>query len=78
MPLEWTAETLRLSLFFPEAVRTTVADWSKVTGQDRQALLHHIELGADRYFFQRHSHLNVARQAGIPNAGFARAAMNSV
>ena len=31
----------------------------------RQALLHHIELGADRYFFQRHSHLNVARQAGI-------------
>jgi hypothetical protein len=34
MPLEWTAGTLRLSLFFPEAVRTTVADWSKVTGQD--------------------------------------------
>ena len=31
----------------------------------RQALLHHIEPGADRYFFQRHSHLDVARQVGI-------------
>jgi len=27
--------------------------------------LHRIELGADRYFFQRHSHLDVARQVGI-------------
>src|SRR5262249_10349645 len=31
----------------------------------RQACLHNIDLGADRYFLQRHGHLNVARQIGI-------------
>jgi hypothetical protein len=34
MALEWTAETLRLSLFFSDTMKTTAADWTKVTGQD--------------------------------------------
>jgi hypothetical protein len=34
MALEWTAETIRLSLFFSDNVKTTIADWKKVTGQD--------------------------------------------
>jgi hypothetical protein len=34
MVLEWNAETLRLSLFFTEPAKATVADWQKITGQD--------------------------------------------
>src|SRR5437588_3802330 len=34
MALEWAAETLRLSLFFPNPVKVSVADWRTITGQD--------------------------------------------
>jgi hypothetical protein len=34
MELEWTAETLRLSLFFPNPVKVSLADWKTITGQD--------------------------------------------
>jgi hypothetical protein len=34
MALEWVAETLRVSLFFANAVSISDADWKKITGQD--------------------------------------------
>jgi hypothetical protein len=34
MALEWATETLRLSLFSSDTMRTTLADWTKLTGQD--------------------------------------------
>src|ERR1019366_3301513 len=34
MALEWTTETLRLSLFCTENVKFTSADWKAITGQD--------------------------------------------
>jgi hypothetical protein len=34
MALEWIAETLRLSLFFSESIKITVADWRRLTGED--------------------------------------------
>jgi hypothetical protein len=34
MPLEWDAETLRLSLFFSEPLKVSVGDWQKITGTD--------------------------------------------
>jgi hypothetical protein len=34
MALEWTAETLRLSLFFADSVKASIADWKAITGQD--------------------------------------------
>ena len=34
MALEWTAETLRLSLFFTSPVKIGVTDWKTITGQD--------------------------------------------
>ncbi|WP_431014533.1 hypothetical protein [Bradyrhizobium pachyrhizi] len=33
MPLEWTCEALRLSLFSPEAVRLSAEQWNRLTGQ---------------------------------------------
>jgi hypothetical protein len=34
MFLNWICETLRLSLFSPEAVRLSAEDWKRLTGQD--------------------------------------------
>src|SRR4051812_42475780 len=34
MALEWTTETLRLSLFCTENVKLTSADWKAITGQE--------------------------------------------
>ncbi len=34
MPLDWTCETIRLSLFSTEAVRLSTDDWKTLTGQD--------------------------------------------
>jgi hypothetical protein len=34
MPLDWTCETIRLSLFSTEAVRLSTEDWTSLTGQD--------------------------------------------
>jgi hypothetical protein len=39
MPLEWTAETLRLSVFFPEMAELKLADWKKVTGKEEPETL---------------------------------------
>jgi len=34
MPLDWTCETIRLSLFSTEAIRLSNDDWKSLTGQD--------------------------------------------
>jgi hypothetical protein len=34
MALDWAAETVRLSLFFSDAVKSSNADWKRVTGQE--------------------------------------------
>jgi hypothetical protein len=34
MPLDWTCETIRLSLFSSEAVRLSADDWKRLTGQN--------------------------------------------
>jgi hypothetical protein len=34
MPLNWTCESIRLSLFSSEAVRLKTEDWKRLTGQD--------------------------------------------
>jgi len=34
MALDWTTETLRLSLFCSENVKLTIANWTTITGQD--------------------------------------------
>src|SRR4029077_20237876 len=66
----WIADRLLIDFGFYEPCQVsqrllpaeiTGLRWNGV----RQALLHHVELGADRYFFQRHSHLGVPRQVGI-------------
>ena len=34
MALQWTTETLRLSLFLNENAKLSVGDWKAITGQD--------------------------------------------
>src|SRR5882672_8952723 len=34
MPLDWTCETIRLSLFSTDAVRLSTEDWTSLSGQD--------------------------------------------
>lgn len=42
MALEWTAETLRLSLFFPNPVKVVEADWKTITGQDEPQTIQNV------------------------------------
>lgn len=48
MPLDWTCETIRLSLFSTEAVRILTDDWKTLTGQDEAE---QEQKGAGRHVF---------------------------
>jgi hypothetical protein len=48
MPLDWTCETIRLSLFSTEAIRLSTEDWKSLTGQDEAE---QEQKGAGRHVF---------------------------
>jgi hypothetical protein len=48
MPLDWTCETIRLSLFSTEAARISIDDWRSITDQDEPE---QEQKGAGRHIF---------------------------
>jgi hypothetical protein len=48
MPLDWTCETIRLSLFSTEAIRLSTEDWKALTGQEEAE---QEQKGAGRHVF---------------------------